>query len=124
MKIEYDESITNDFPIIKMVSQTQRDMKGIPDYLKSPGLQPRRLRVVGIGAGASGLLLAYKIQRNFDLVDLEIFEKNEGTKLSNCDFLDTNPHFLRQALAVLGGKSVSQRNASTSDQPKSREYSV
>jgi len=50
----------------------------IPEYMKRPALQPRRLRVVGIGAGASGLLLAYKIQRNFDNIDLTIFEKNDG----------------------------------------------
>lgn len=50
----------------------------IPDYMKRSALQPRRLRVVGIGAGASGLLLAYKIQRNFCNVDLTIFEKNDG----------------------------------------------
>lgn len=37
----------------------------------------RKLKVLCIGAGASGLLLAYKIQRHFDNVDLEVFEKNE-----------------------------------------------
>ncbi|KPM46387.1 putative sterigmatocystin biosynthesis monooxygenase stcW [Neonectria ditissima] len=50
----------------------------LPDYFKAPGLQPRFLRVIGIGAGASGLLLAYKLQRNFDKFDLKIFEKNDG----------------------------------------------
>ncbi|KAF5854531.1 hypothetical protein GGP41_007336 [Bipolaris sorokiniana] len=34
------------------------------------------LSVIGIGAGASGLLLAYKVQRHFDDFTLEIFEKN------------------------------------------------
>ncbi|KAF4447581.1 phenylacetone monooxygenase [Fusarium austroafricanum] len=36
----------------------------------------RKLSVICIGAGASGLLLAYKIQRHFDDFLLQIFEKN------------------------------------------------
>lgn len=36
----------------------------------------RRLKVICIGAGASGLLLAYKIQRHFDDFELQVFEKN------------------------------------------------
>jgi hypothetical protein len=43
-----------------------------------PGLERRPLKVIGIGAGASGLLLAYKIQRNFEDIDLTIYEKNDG----------------------------------------------
>lgn len=50
----------------------------LPPYLKQHGLQARHVRVIGIGAGASGLLLAYKLQRNFENFDLKIFEKNEG----------------------------------------------
>jgi len=49
-----------------------------PAFFNQSGLQPRRLRVIGIGAGASGLLLAYKLKRNFELVDLTIYEKNDG----------------------------------------------
>lgn len=39
---------------------------------------PRKLRVVSIGAGFSGLILAHKIkyEREFDFVDLTIYEKN------------------------------------------------
>lgn len=51
----------------------------IPSYLQRDSMRPRRLRVIGIGAGASGLLLAYKLQRNFDEIDLTIFEKNDGS---------------------------------------------
>jgi hypothetical protein len=58
----------------------------IPSYLRRPGLQPRRLRVIGIGAGASGLLLAYKLQRNFENVDLTIFEKNSGLCLLSSSY--------------------------------------
>jgi len=36
----------------------------------------RKLKVICIGAGTSGLLLAYKLQRHFDNFDLEVFEKN------------------------------------------------
>ncbi|KAG9605986.1 flavin-binding monooxygenase, partial [Aureobasidium melanogenum] len=52
-----------------------------------PIFQPqRRLKVVCIGAGASGLLLAYKIQRHFDNFDLVVYEKNadvSGTWFEN-----------------------------------------
>ena len=48
-------------------------MKNYPIY------EPRRkLKVIAIGAGASGLLLAYKIQRHFDNFELTVFEKNPG----------------------------------------------
>lgn len=46
----------------------------------------RRLKVVVVGAGASGLLLAYKLQRHFDEVDVTVFEKNaavSGTWFEN-----------------------------------------
>ena len=36
----------------------------------------RQLKVVCIGAGASGLYVAYKLQRHFDNFQLTIFEKN------------------------------------------------
>lgn len=36
----------------------------------------RKLKVVCVGAGASGLLLTYKIQRHFSDFDLQVFEKN------------------------------------------------
>ncbi|KAI9925904.1 hypothetical protein ASPWEDRAFT_113544 [Aspergillus wentii DTO 134E9] len=49
--------------------------------------EPRRtLKVLVIGAGASGLLLAYKLQRHFDCVEITVFEKNpavSGTWFEN-----------------------------------------
>lgn len=47
-----------------------------------PGLEnhihkERRMRIIGIGAGASGLLLAYKLQRSFQNFELVIYEKNK-----------------------------------------------
>jgi len=46
----------------------------------------RRLEVICVGAGASGLLVAYKLQKHFDDVDLAIYEKNadvSGTWFEN-----------------------------------------
>ena len=48
----------------------------------------RKIRVVCIGSGASGLLLAYKIRYNFEAndVELQVYEKNldlGGTWLEN-----------------------------------------
>ena len=52
-----------------------------------PIYEPRRkLEVVCVGAGASGLLVAYKLQKHFDNVDLTIYEKNvdvSGTWFEN-----------------------------------------
>lgn len=36
----------------------------------------RHLRVICIGAGASGLLFAYKLQRSFTNFSLTVYEKN------------------------------------------------
>ena len=40
--------------------------------------QERRLRVICIGAGASGLLFAYKLQRSFSNYSLNVYEKNSA----------------------------------------------
>lgn len=58
------------------------------DHRKLKGIfQPQRtLSVICVGAGASGLLLAYKLQRHFDDLDLKVFEKNpevSGTWFEN-----------------------------------------
>lgn len=45
--------------------------------MEGPPLNANRpIRVVIIGGGASGLLMAYKLQRNFDDVSFQIYEKN------------------------------------------------
>ncbi|KAL2847074.1 hypothetical protein BJX68DRAFT_268374 [Aspergillus pseudodeflectus] len=41
-----------------------------------PVRTPRPMRVICIGAGASGLLLAYKLQRSFEAFSLVLYEKN------------------------------------------------
>ncbi|KAG6850658.1 hypothetical protein H0H93_010386 [Arthromyces matolae] len=38
----------------------------------------RPMKIICIGAGASGLLLAYKLQRSFNNFELVLYEKNEG----------------------------------------------
>ena len=43
-----------------------------------PIFEPKRkLKVICVGAGASGLLVAYKLQRHFDTFELNVYEKNE-----------------------------------------------
>jgi hypothetical protein len=37
--------------------------------------KPGHLRVISVGAGAAGLLLAYKMQKNFTEYDLVCYEK-------------------------------------------------
>lgn len=37
--------------------------------------KPGHLRVIGVGAGAAGLLLAYKMQKDFTEYNLVIYEK-------------------------------------------------
>lgn len=44
--------------------------------LAAPIHTERHIRVVCVGAGASGLLMAYKLQKHFDNFSLQVFEKN------------------------------------------------
>ncbi len=47
---------------------------------------PRKLRIITLGAGASGLNVAHQIERHMKNVDFQIYEKNEdvgGTWLEN-----------------------------------------
>lgn len=45
--------------------------------LKHPIHAERHMRIACVGAGASGLLLAYKLQRSFDNFELVLYEKND-----------------------------------------------
>ncbi len=65
-----------------------------PDGLgrHKPIHSPMRLKVICIGAGASGLLLAYKLQRSFDYFELVIYEKNED--ISGTWFENTYPGYV------------------------------
>ena len=46
------------------------------ERLKGPIHAERPLKVICVGAGASGLQLAYKIQKHFENISLQIYEKN------------------------------------------------
>lgn len=64
------------------------DTQNIPPnpWWDKPIHDQRLVKVIGIGAGASDLLLAYKLQRSFENFDLTLYEKNEdvgGTWLEN-----------------------------------------
>lgn len=54
--------------------------------LQNPIHNERHVRIICIGAGASGLLFAYKMQRHFDNFSLTVYEKNpevSGTWFEN-----------------------------------------
>ncbi|KAF8075136.1 hypothetical protein FPV67DRAFT_1559695 [Lyophyllum atratum] len=54
--------------------------------LNDPIHAERHMKIVCVGAGASGLLLAYKLQRSFENFELVLYEKNEqisGTWFEN-----------------------------------------
>lgn len=46
--------------------------------LEAPVHAEKHLRIICIGAGASGLLVAYKLQKHFKNFTLAVYEKNEG----------------------------------------------
>lgn len=51
----------------------------VPDIMREQGAihAERHLKIICIGAGASGFCFAYKLQRSFSNFDLTIYEKNE-----------------------------------------------
>ena len=44
--------------------------------LQEPIHSERHVRVICVGAGASGLLMAYKLQKHFNNFSLSVYEKN------------------------------------------------
>lgn len=48
------------------------------DRLNHPIYHRCHIHIICIGAGASGLLFAYKLQRSFEDFSLTIYEKNQG----------------------------------------------
>lgn len=44
--------------------------------LAGPIHTERHVRIICVGAGASGLLMAYKLQKHFNNFSLQIYEKN------------------------------------------------
>jgi cation diffusion facilitator CzcD-associated flavoprotein CzcO len=45
-------------------------------HIDGPIHTERHVEIICVGAGASGLLLAYKLQRHFSNYNLTIYEKN------------------------------------------------
>lgn len=66
-----------------------RDANNWIPLLQEPAHKPRRIRIVCVGAGYSGLMTAYEVKYNKALegfIDLTIYDKNEdigGTWLEN-----------------------------------------
>lgn len=62
-----------------------------------PHSQRRKWRIIGIGAGASGLYLAHQVEQRMSLTELVVYEKNSeigGTWLES-KFLDTRHPVVR-----------------------------
>lgn len=56
----------------------ERPANWVP-IIEQPSLTPRKLRVVCVGAGFSGLMLAHRVKyelKKDELIDLKIYEKN------------------------------------------------
>ena len=50
----------------------------LQEHGSNPIYQERHMRIICIGAGASGLLFAYKLQRSFRNFSLVVYEKNRA----------------------------------------------
>jgi cation diffusion facilitator CzcD-associated flavoprotein CzcO len=60
--------------------------KPVSNRLNAPIHAERHVKVICIGAGASGLLMAYKMQKHFRNFSLNVYEKNQdiaGTWFEN-----------------------------------------
>lgn len=70
-----------------MPDGTSNTQNTAPDpWWDKPIFHSRPIKIISVGAGASGLLFAYKLQRSFDNFELILYEKNEeigGTWLEN-----------------------------------------
>ncbi|KAG6840956.1 hypothetical protein C0991_003016 [Blastosporella zonata] len=69
-----------------MEGHSKKEHEGNHPRVQEPIHAERPMKIVCIGAGASGLLLAYKLQRSFNNFELVVYEKNEdisGTWFEN-----------------------------------------
>lgn len=70
---------------------------------QGPIFEPKRkLKVVCIGAGASGLLVAYRLQQQLDDYELEVFEKNPD--VAGTWYENRYPGYVPDAHPCLGTK--------------------
>lgn len=66
-----------------MVAKPKNEYDVLPQYHS----QPRKLKIIHVGAGASGLLLAYKAQRqlrNYELICYEKYAKDDIVQFRAC----------------------------------------
>ncbi|KAH7080783.1 cyclohexanone monooxygenase [Paraphoma chrysanthemicola] len=71
---------------IQESNETRRTHAGPYRVQDRPHSQRRQWRIIGVGAGASGLYLAHQVEKRMSLTDLVIYEKNSdvgGTWLEN-----------------------------------------
>jgi len=69
-----------------IVPSSSRPESDAQHRLKGPIHAQRHVRIICIGAGASGLLMAYKLQKHFQNFSLQVYEKNSevsGTWFEN-----------------------------------------
>lgn len=72
------ESPKNVSPKVESTNGAAKLSTWVP-LIETPALTRRKLRVVCVGAGYSGLTLAHKIQHEYkleDVLDLQIYDKN------------------------------------------------
>jgi NADPH-dependent glutamate synthase beta subunit-like oxidoreductase len=73
-------TLTHDTPVLQtnngiVADPTADEPYKISDHtLHTPG--NRKLRISMIGAGVSGIMMAYKLSKHFQNYDLKIFERN------------------------------------------------
>ena len=62
-----------DFPLVEATRPGEIDASR---RLAGPIHAERHVRIICVGAGASGLLMAYKLQKHFQNYSLVVYEKN------------------------------------------------
>ena len=73
-----DFSIRDAIKLATLGKRKNRADEDAHHRLGGPIHQERHVKIICVGAGASGLLFAYKIQRHFDNFTLTIYEKNSA----------------------------------------------
>lgn len=60
------------------LSEASQGISEVPSIpIEAPVHTERHVKIICIGAGASGLVFAYKLQRSFENFSFTIYEKNE-----------------------------------------------
>jgi len=91
--------------------------------LKGPIHAQRHVRIVCIGAGASGLLMAYKLQRHFTNYSLTVYEKNP--EVSGTWFENRYPGYAYSLFGcVQPHREAMQCNATTEHIPRTASLSL